>query len=47
MWSLGINDKLTCEIKVRRGMTKYNDFKEVWDLYLNYVFAEGKGHKPV
>ena len=39
MWSLAINDKLICKMKIRREMVNVHDFKDVWNLYLEYVFS--------
>ena len=45
MWSLTINNKLTCEMKIRRGMVKSCGFKDMWNLYLEHVFLKGKGYR--
>ena len=36
MWTMAINDKLTCETKIRKGILNTNDFKEIWNLFLVY-----------
>ena len=46
IWSLAINDRLTSEMKIGWGVTKFNDFKDVWNLYLKYVFLKEKGYRP-
>lgn len=39
---MAIYDKLTSEMKIRTGISKRNDFKEIWNLILEYVFRKGK-----
>ena len=42
-WNMAINNKLTCEIKIRKGILNVNDFKDMCNLFLVHVFEKGKG----
>ena len=46
LWDIAINDKLTCDMKIRRGQLKNNYFKKIWNVFLEYVFWGGKGYTP-
>ena len=39
LWDMAINDKLTCD----RGQMKNNDFKKIWNVFLEHVFRRGRG----
>ena len=39
LWDMAINDKLTCDMKIRRGQLKNNDFKKIWNVFLEYSGA--------
>ena len=44
LWEMAINDKLTCDMKIRRGLSKYNNFKKTWNVFLEHVFQGRKGY---
>ena len=35
--NIALNDKLTCNIKVKKGELKKNSFYEIWGRFLKYV----------
>ena len=37
IWNIAINDKLTCNLKIKKGELKRNDFYEIWGKFLEYV----------
>ena len=46
LWDMAINDKLTCDMKISRGQMKNNDFKKIWNVFLEHVFRRGRGYTP-
>ena len=46
IWNIDINDKLTCNLKVKKGELKNNNFYDIWGRFLEYVLARGKGKAP-
>ena len=46
MGNMAINHKLACDMKIRRGMLKSIDFREIWDLFLENVLIKGEGYIP-
>ena len=44
MWNLAINDRLTCELKVRKGQLKENVFSQIWNKFIEHVFLKHKGY---
>ena len=44
MWDMAVHDKLTCEMKLRWGLSKSNDFKEVRNLFLEYACGKGSSY---
>ena len=46
LWDMAINDKLTCDMKISRGQMKNNDFKKIWNAFLEHIFRRGRGFTP-
>ena len=46
IWNIAINDKLTCNLKVKKGEMKKNNFYDIWGRFLEYVLTRGKGKAP-
>ena len=43
IWNIAINDKLTCNLKVKKGEIIFND---IWGRFIEYVLTKGKGEVP-
>ena len=46
MWNVAINDKLTCNIKVRKRLSNENMFRDIWGEFIDFVLTKGKGCVP-
>ena len=43
IWNIAINYKLTCNLKVKKGEIKNNNFYDIWGRFPEYVLTRGKG----
>ena len=46
IWNIAINDKLTCNLKVKKGKMKRNKFYDILGRFLEYVLTRGKRKSP-
>ncbi|XP_078238100.1 cation channel sperm-associated protein 1 isoform X2 [Pogona vitticeps] len=42
IWNIALSDKLTCNLKMKKGELKKNNFYVIWGKFLEYVLIRGK-----
>ena len=43
VWDIALNDKLTIELKIKRGEISSNNFYDIWGKFVEFVLVKGRG----